>query len=93
MVKRKIIWSPRAKIDIFEILDFYYRRNGTKTYSVKLNSKIRTSVRLLENHYPKLHFVRYNIWIFGIYNYLIDRHMQFIDFTSLIHSGLVDSIN
>jgi toxin YoeB len=51
MVKRKIIWSPGAKIDIFEILDFYYRRNGTKTYSVKLNSKIRTSVRLLENHY------------------------------------------
>jgi len=51
MVKRKIIWSPRAKLDLFEILDFYYRRNGTKTYSNKLNSKIRASVRLLEKHY------------------------------------------
>ena len=51
MVKRKIIWSPRAKLDLFEILDFYYKRNGTKTYSNKLNSKIRTSVRLLEKHY------------------------------------------
>ena len=51
MVKRKIIWSPRAKLDLFEILDFYYKRNGTKTYSNKLNSKIRASVRLLEKHY------------------------------------------
>jgi len=50
MVKRKIIWSSRAKLDLVTILDFYYRRNGTKTYSVKLNATIRSSVRLLEKH-------------------------------------------
>ena len=50
MVKRKIIWSPRAKIDLFNILDFYFKRNGTKTYSIKLNTNLRKSIRLLETH-------------------------------------------
>jgi len=50
MAARKIIWSSRAKIDLFKILDFYYKRNGTKTYSRKLNSKIRLSVRKLMKH-------------------------------------------
>jgi plasmid stabilization system protein ParE len=53
MVKRKIIWSYKAKLDLVNILDFYYKRNGTKTYIVKLNTAIRSSVRLLENH-PEL---------------------------------------
>jgi plasmid stabilization system protein ParE len=50
MVKRKIIWSEKAKLDLFEILDFFYIRNGTKPYSKKLNTAIRKSVRLLEKH-------------------------------------------
>jgi len=50
MVKRKIIWSEKAKLDLFEILDFFNIRNGTKTYSKKLNSSFRKSVRLLEKH-------------------------------------------
>jgi len=32
------------------MLDFYYKRNDTKTYSKKLNSRIRKSVRLLEKY-------------------------------------------
>lgn len=47
MAGRKIIWSPRSKSDLFMILDFYYKRNGTKTYSKKLNSTIRISVKKL----------------------------------------------
>ena len=50
MVKRKIIWSPRAKLDLFGILDFYYKRSGTRTYSRKLKSKLQKSIKLLENH-------------------------------------------
>jgi len=50
MAKRKIIWSPRAKLDLIEILDFYFQRNGTKTFSKKLNSTILKSVKLLEKH-------------------------------------------
>jgi toxin YoeB len=48
MVRRKIIWSPRAKHDLFAILDFYFQRNGSITYSKKLNFSIRKSIRLLE---------------------------------------------
>ena len=48
MVKRKIKWSHRASLDLLEILDYYYKRNGTKTYSKKLNTKLRNSIRLLE---------------------------------------------
>jgi plasmid stabilization system protein ParE len=50
MAKRRIIWSPRARLDLYNILDFYFKRNGTKTYSRKLNVTIRNSVRLLEKH-------------------------------------------
>lgn len=50
MVKGKIIWSPRAKSDLFEVLDFYFKRNGTKTYSNKLNLTVRKSIKLLEQH-------------------------------------------
>ena len=50
MAKRRIIWSPRAKLDFYHILDFYYKRNGTKAYSIKLNSIVRNSIRLLEKH-------------------------------------------
>ena len=50
MAKRKIVWSSKAKIDLFQILEYFYIRNGSKTYSIKLNSKIRRAVRLLSNH-------------------------------------------
>jgi plasmid stabilization system protein ParE len=50
MAKRRIIWSLRANLDLYQILEFYYKRNGTKTYSGKLNTTIRNSIRLLEKH-------------------------------------------
>ena len=50
MVKRKIIWSPRAKLNLKVILDFYFKRNGTKTFSKKLHSSFRKSIKLLEEH-------------------------------------------
>jgi len=53
MAKQGIIWSPQAKLDLFEILDFYYKRNGSKTYSIKLNLIFRKAIRMIEK-YPKL---------------------------------------
>jgi|SRR5450759_2891591 len=50
MAKRKIVWSSKAKFDLLKILEYFYIRNGSKTYSIKLNSKIRRAVRLLSNH-------------------------------------------
>ena len=50
MVKRKIIWAPRANLDLLNILEYFHKRNGSKTYSRKLNTKIRKSIRLLSKH-------------------------------------------
>lgn len=50
MVKRKIIWSARAKSDLLGILNFFYKRNESKVYSLKLNRTIRDSIRLLTKH-------------------------------------------
>jgi plasmid stabilization system protein ParE len=50
MAKRKIVWSPNAEIDLLKILEYFCIRNGSKSYSVKLNSKIRKAVRLLSTH-------------------------------------------
>jgi hypothetical protein len=47
MAKRKIIWSHRARIRLFEILDFYVDRNKTNTYSKKLYSRIIKELKLL----------------------------------------------
>jgi plasmid stabilization system protein ParE len=50
MAKRKIIWSPDANLDMLNILEYFYKRNGTKTYGKKIYFKIRKSVRLLSKH-------------------------------------------
>jgi len=47
MVKRKIVWSNRAKIRLYAILDFYIVRNKSKVYSIKLQKLISKEVNLL----------------------------------------------
>lgn len=48
MGKRKIIWSHRTRIKLFEILDFYIERNKSKSFSSKLYYKLRKEIKLLE---------------------------------------------
>ena len=50
MVKRKVIWTARAKHDLKVIRDFYFKRNGTKTFSIKLHSSFQKSIKLLEEN-------------------------------------------
>ena len=47
MAKRKIVWSNRAKIRLYGILDFYIKRNKSKVYSNKLQKLISKEVNLL----------------------------------------------
>jgi plasmid stabilization system protein ParE len=47
MAKRKIIWSNRAKIRLYAILDFYIKRNKSRVYSIKLQKLISKEVNLL----------------------------------------------
>ena len=50
MVKQKIDWSVDAKLDLYDILDFYINRNSTVTYSKKLNARIDKSIRLISKN-------------------------------------------
>ena len=47
MAKRKIVWSNRAKIRLYAILDFYIVRNKSNVYSIKLQKLISKEVNLL----------------------------------------------
>jgi plasmid stabilization system protein ParE len=47
MAKRKIVWSNRAKIRLYAILDFYIVRNKSKVYSIKLQKLISKEVNIL----------------------------------------------
>jgi len=47
MAKRKIVWSNRTKIRLYDILDFYIARNKSKAYSIKLQKLISKEVNLL----------------------------------------------
>ncbi|MCX6219464.1 MAG: type II toxin-antitoxin system RelE/ParE family toxin [Bacteroidia bacterium] len=47
MVKYEVEWSIEARLDLLDILDFYYQRNGNASYSRKLNSKINKSIQLI----------------------------------------------
>jgi len=50
MLKRKLIWSSRAKIELLEILDFYKKRNGNANYSRKLYARIEELLELCRTH-------------------------------------------
>ncbi len=50
MAKRKIIWSHRARIRLFEILEYFAERNKSKTYSEKLYRRLNKELKLLIKH-------------------------------------------
>jgi len=47
---KRIIWSRQAERVFNKILEFYIERNGSKTYSRKLNQEIISLVSILSNH-------------------------------------------
>ncbi len=47
MAKRKIIWSQRANVKLFTILEFYSERNKSKSYAKKLYQKFEKDLRIL----------------------------------------------
>ena len=44
---KRIIWAPQAVADRIQILDYWYKRLGTKEYSRKLDEMFKESVKLL----------------------------------------------
>jgi len=50
MAKRKIVWSHKAKIKLFLILEFYVQQNQSISYSRKLYLKFRKELSYLIKH-------------------------------------------
>jgi len=47
---RKIVWTSYADEIFTHVLEFYVERNGTKTYSRKLNKEVNEIISLLKKH-------------------------------------------
>ena len=75
MAKKRliVIWSPEAIADKIEILNYWYSRIGTKTYSIKLNKQLDNVIKFL-SEYPNtgrfhtvakmLYFIKDHYYIF-----------------------------
>jgi plasmid stabilization system protein ParE len=50
MAKRKIVWSHRARIKLYEILKFYNNRNQNNSYSRKLYKRFTKELNLLKKN-------------------------------------------
>jgi plasmid stabilization system protein ParE len=53
MDKRKIVWSHKASIKLFQILNFYADRNKSAAYSKKLYHKFNKKLSLVIK-YPEI---------------------------------------
>jgi plasmid stabilization system protein ParE len=49
MVKKEIIWSPLAKLQLENILEYYVIQNESSTYSLKILSEIEDLLNTLSN--------------------------------------------
>jgi len=47
---RRIVWTSRADVIFTHILEFYIERNGSKTFSKKLNKEVKEIINLLTQH-------------------------------------------
>jgi plasmid stabilization system protein ParE len=47
MAKYKIEWSTEARLDLIDILEFYINRNKSASYSIKINSLINKSLKII----------------------------------------------
>lgn len=50
---KKIVWTKKAKTELFEILEYWINRNKSKVFSIKLNTLINEHLSLLAE-FPNL---------------------------------------
>ncbi len=85
MAKRKIIWSHRAEIRLFEMLEFYAQRNKSKTYSAKVYQKLNRELLILIKH-PDIGL---NTEIESVRGLIVDDYILFYEYDNdkiVIHS-------
>ena len=75
MVKYKLVWSNNAKIKLFEILEFYRKRNQSDTYSKKLYKKFIKEVSVLIKH-P---YIGLKTDVISVRGLIIDHYIVFYE--------------
>jgi plasmid stabilization system protein ParE len=50
VVRFKVKWSLEAMLDLIDILEFYYKRNGNSIYSRKLHQSINKNIKYLKSN-------------------------------------------
>ena len=50
---KRIVWSANALADRISILSYWYERIGTKTYSIKLDKKLKESISQIKK-FPEM---------------------------------------
>jgi len=48
MEKKKVVWTKKANIQLFSIMDYYAERNKSDFYSLKLERGIKLKLRTLD---------------------------------------------
>jgi len=82
---KKIIWSHKARIKLFTILEFYAQRNGNKKYSAKLYKRFNKEIKLLiRNPQLGIQSSKDNIRGLIILDYIIFYESN--DFQIIIHT-------
>ena len=82
MGKRKIIWSNKASIKLFDIMEFYTKRNGSKTYSLKLFQRFNKELKILIKQ-PELGIKE------SVRGFVIEDYILFYEFNNekiIVHS-------
>jgi addiction module RelE/StbE family toxin len=77
MAKRKIVWSNRAKIKLYEILKFYNERNNSNKYSEKLYRRFTKELKILLKH----HQIGTKTEIKSVRRYIISDFLFFYEIT------------
>jgi len=85
MAKRKIIWSHRAEIKLFKILEFYAERNKSRAYSAKLYQRLNKELKIL----LKQPNVGLNTEIESVRGLIVDDYILFYEYDNekiIVHS-------
>ena len=77
MAKRKLIWTNNAKIQLFEILDYFNGRNQSSTYSKMVYKKIVKEALVLVKH-PEIGVKTDLPLIRGL---IVDKYILFYEIT------------
>jgi plasmid stabilization system protein ParE len=78
LAKLKIIWSHRAEIKLFKILEFYSGRNKSRSYSKKLYQRLNKELKIILKQ-PDIGLKTEIDYIRGLF---IDDYILFYEFVN-----------